>query len=77
MSDKLISLFAEELGVDPDSLNEESSPENTPEWDSLAAMNLVAAVEDTFDTTLSTKEIMIMRSIGIVRQVLTDKGVDL
>jgi acyl carrier protein len=77
MSDKLISLFAEELGVDPDALNEESSPENTPEWDSLAAMNLVAAVEDTFDTTLSTKEIMVMRSIGIVRRVLTEKGVDL
>jgi len=77
MSDKLITLFSEELGVAADTLNEESAPENTPEWDSLAAMNLVAAVEDTFGISLTTKEIMVMRSIGIVRKVLTEKGVNL
>jgi hypothetical protein len=44
MSDALIQLFAEVLDVDLAKLDEESSPENVKEWDSLAAMNLVATL---------------------------------
>ncbi len=75
MTDRLIELFADELMVDAASLNDETNPDNTEQWDSLAAMRLVAAIEETFDVTLSTAEIMKMRSIGIVRKVLTEKGV--
>lgn len=71
--DKLISLFAETLKVSPESLNDNSSPDNVPEWDSLAAMNLVVAIEEQFDVTLGTREIMKMRSIGIAREVLASK----
>jgi hypothetical protein len=38
MSDMLIELFAEVLQVDPAVLNDDSSPENLKQWDSLAAM---------------------------------------
>lgn len=63
MTDRLIELFADELMVDAASLNDETNPDNTEQWDSLAAMRLVAAIEETFDVTLSTAEIMKMRSI--------------
>ena len=75
MTDRLVMLFAEELGVDVGVLSEGSSPENVPQWDSLAAMRLVARIEEEFNTRLSTKEIMKMRTIGIVREVLHGKGV--
>lgn len=77
MTDRLIELFADELLVEAASLNDETNPDNTEQWDSLAAMRLVAAIEETFEVTLSTAEIMKMRSIGIVRKVLADKGVAL
>lgn len=77
MSDRLIELFADELMVDAASLNDDSNPDNTEEWDSLAAMRLVAAIEEAFEITLSTAEIMKMRSIGIVRQVIASKGVEI
>lgn len=77
MTDRLIELFADELMVDAADLNDETNPDNTEQWDSLAAMRLVAAIEETFDVTLSTAEIMKMRSIGIVRKVLAEKGVAL
>lgn len=77
MSDRLIDLFADTLNVPTESLHDESSPDNTPEWDSLASMNLVAMLEDTFGIELSTKEIMKMRSLKIVREVLKGKGVDI
>jgi acyl carrier protein len=77
MSDKLIQLFSDGLQVPTERLDEESSPDNLSEWDSVAAMNLVSLIEDTFAVELNTKEIMKMRTIGIAREVLTSKGVDL
>jgi acyl carrier protein len=74
MADKLIGLFAEELGVDASELDEASSPDTVAQWDSLAAMRLVAALESEFSVRLTTKEIMKMRSIGIAREVLKSKG---
>lgn len=75
MSDALIELFAEVLQVEPAALNDNSSPDNVSQWDSLAAMHLVAAIEDKFKVTLSTKEIMKMSTIGLARQTLQEKDV--
>ena len=76
MGDVLIDLFAEVLEVDPSMLNDETSPENTPQWDSLAAMDLVAAIEEKFSVRLGTRDIMKMSTIGLARQSLRAKGVD-
>lgn len=75
MSDTLIELFAEVLQVEPKALNDNSSPDNVSQWDSLAAMHLVAAIEDKFKVTLSTKEIMKMSTIGLARKTLQDKNI--
>ena len=75
VSDVLIQLFAEVMRIDPSELNEDSSPDNVKKWDSLAAMNLVAAIEEKFDVQLSTKEIMKMKTIGRARSTLQGKGV--
>lgn len=77
MSDKLIAVFADVLEVDASTLNDESSPDTVGQWDSLAAMHLIAAIEETFDTQLTTKEIMKMYSIGLARKALKDKGIDI
>jgi acyl carrier protein len=75
MSDRLIDLFAEGLKVEPTTLSEETSPQNTPQWDSLAAMTMVTLLEDSFEVRLSTREIMKMNSIAAARSVLQAKGV--
>ena len=75
MTDKLILVFAETLGVDPSTLSDESTPDNTEKWDSVNAMDLVASIEEAFSIELTTKEIMSMRSIGLARSVLAKKGV--
>jgi len=76
MADPLFDLFSQGLKVPVDELSDDSSPDNTPQWDSLAAMNLVSLIEDTFEVELSTRDIMQMRSIGLARQALKDKGVE-
>ena len=75
MNDILAELFAEVLEVDPAALNDDSSPENVKQWDSLAAMKLVSAIEEKFKIRLSTKEIMKMSTIGLARKTLRSKNV--
>lgn len=75
MSDTLTDLFARCLDVPADQLSEESSPDNTPQWDSMAAVQLVTEIEATFSVQLRTRDIMKMRTIGLARTVLRDKGV--
>ena len=77
MNDVLAELFAEVLEVDPAELNDDSSPENVKQWDSLAAMKLVCAIEEKFKIQLSTREIMKMSTIGLARVTLRNKGVAL
>ena len=74
MTDKLITLFSDILELEPEKINDQTSPENTQEWDSLTAMHLVAAIEMEFNVHLNTSDIEKMRSIGKVREVLKEKG---
>ena len=76
MTDKLLEVFSEGLSLPVELLSDETSPKNTAEWDSLAAMNLVTRLEDTFEIRLKTRDIMRMQTIGIARDVLRSKGVD-
>ena len=75
MNDPLAELFAEVLGVDAAKLNDDSSPDNVKEWDSLAAMNLVSAIEERFNVQLSTKDILKMSTIGRARANLRGRNV--
>jgi acyl carrier protein len=76
VADRLLEVFATGLGMSPGDLSDETNPDNTPQWDSLAAMELVTLLEESFDIRLKTGDIMKMRSIGIARAVLRDKGVE-
>ena len=76
MSKSAAHVFSETLGVPLDKISDETSPENTPQWDSLQAMNLVVALEEAFSVKFSTKEIVSMRNVGLVRKVLRSKGVE-
>ena len=75
MTDRLLDVFSRCLDLPAGDLNDDISPSNTTAWDSLAAMELVTAIEDEFDVRLKTSEIMKMRSIGLARTVLRGKGV--
>lgn len=76
MADKIIDLFSETLAIDPARVQEFSSPDTIREWDSLATMKLIVAVEETFSVKLSTREILSMRTIEAIRSVLRKKGVE-
>lgn len=75
MADRLIEVFSGVLGVEPDTLNDESSPANTPSWDSMSNIMLITEIEALFEVELSTSDIESMKSIGRARAVLQRLGV--
>jgi acyl carrier protein len=75
MTSRVAQVFAEVLGLSAEEITDDTSPDNTSQWDSMAAMNLVVAIEDEFDVRLSTAEIVSMRNVAIVKKVLAAKGV--
>jgi acyl carrier protein len=69
-------IFARVLGLEAESLSDDSTPANTAGWDSLNALKLVAALESGLNVRLSMREIVRMNSLREVKAVLRSKGVD-
>ena len=74
---RLLQVFSDELNVPIEMLDLSSSPDTIEQWDSLAAMRLVAAIEEEFSVQLSTSDILKMTTIENAGNTLREKGVDL
>lgn len=61
---KLQTIFQEELDDDSLVITEESSANNVDGWDSLSHVQLISAIEDEFDISFTSKEIMNWKNIG-------------
>ncbi len=71
----LCRLVADVLRVEPELVNEKTGPGVLPQWDSLAHIHLVAAVEETYGVELSTDEIINLLSVMDIAALLQEKGV--
>lgn len=56
-------------------ISDDTSPENTPRWDSLQSINLVLTLEEEFGISFGTREIAEMKTVGSIKGVLRRKGV--
>ncbi len=74
MKEKLVNIFAEALDLKELEINDDTSPENTPGWDSLAMVNIVSAIENEFGIDLSFDELQRFVSFGEVYKLLREKG---
>jgi acyl carrier protein len=64
------------LGIDEQSLSEESSPDTIQSWDSLNHLNIILAMEQEFGIELSVDDAMNMVNIGRIREMLRAYGVE-
>jgi acyl carrier protein len=71
----LEDLVATVLDIDRSSLNDTSSPASLDSWDSLAHVELITTVEETYDVILTTAEMRRADSIGELRRILQSKGI--
>jgi acyl carrier protein len=73
--DRVAEMFAWVLNIDKELITDETSPDNTPQWDSGSTIELALAIENEFKVKLTDQEILAMRNVGLVRKVLRSKGI--
>ena len=75
MTDRIQAVFKDVLELDSGDLRDETSPKTLPEWDSIANVRLMAALEREFGVSLGLEDIMVIGNVGDIRRVLAAKGV--
>jgi acyl carrier protein len=73
MENKLKNVLSIVFNVDINKINNESSPDSIPNWDSLAHMNLVVALEEEFDVEFNDDEINEMLNYALIKEILNNK----
>jgi acyl carrier protein len=67
------SLVSRVFDVEVKSINDKSSPDNIKSWDSLAHMNLVAALEEEFGIQLDDDDIDDLRNVALIVNIVQGK----
>ena len=76
MEEKLKQIFVETLGINESMVNDDLKYNSIPEWDSLAHMSLVAAIDDEFDIMLETEDVIDMSSFAKAKEILLTYGIE-
>jgi acyl carrier protein len=72
---KLIDCFVRTFGIERERVTLKLAYQSIPEWDSVAHMALVAEIEDTFNVTLDTDDIIGMSDVAKALEILQKHGV--
>jgi acyl carrier protein len=74
VDDRLQEIFRDVLNEPRLELTDETTAVDLPGWDSLAHINTLFAIEETFGIRFLTGEFARLESIGDLKQALADKG---
>ncbi|ALO35129.1 acyl carrier protein [Colwellia sp. MT41] len=69
-SSVLVQCFVEALGVDEKLVVDDLEYNSIAQWDSVAHMTLIAALEERFDIMLDTDDIIDMSSVAKAKEIL-------
>ncbi|MCP9296742.1 MAG: acyl carrier protein [Planktothrix agardhii LY1] len=67
MEERIKKVMGDVLDVDQSSLNEDSSPDNIENWDSVRHMNLILALEDEFGVQFDQEQITQMLNFQLIK----------
>ena len=76
MKKSLIQIFADALAIVPELVTDDLTYQSIPQWDSVAHMTLITAIEDEYEIMLDTDDIIDMSSVAKARQILAKYGVE-
>jgi acyl carrier protein len=76
-ADKLTQAFVEALQIDAAQVTDSLQYNTIKEWDSVAHMTLIAALEEQFDIMLDTDDIIDMSSVAKAKEILAKYDVSI
>ena len=72
--EKLQNLIASTLKVTPDKITRETSDKDLVAWDSLAHVNLMMGLEQTFDLFLEVEDFTQLTSVPAILEYQREQG---
>jgi acyl carrier protein len=73
MEDRIKKVMSDVLNIDVSLINNESSPDNIENWDSLKHMNLIVALEEEFEIEFDDEEIVDSMNYTLIVIILKSK----
>ncbi len=70
---RLRCVFAGTLGIAEEAVTDDLAYRGIPQWDSVAHMALVAAIDTEFDTMLDTDDVLDLSSVAKAREILAER----
>lgn len=74
MLEKLTRILSQTLNVSPEQITLESNTNNITSWDSLAHMNVIFAIEDSFDFQFTDEELENSTSVRQLLEIISKHG---
>jgi acyl carrier protein len=74
MLEKLIDVLSKTLNVPTEQITIESNATNIQSWDSLAHMNVVFAIEDSFEIQFTDEELENSTSVKQLLEIISKNG---
>lgn len=75
MNRRLIKILADVFRIRESDIVPDLTKEQVGSWDSLRQMDLVVSLETEYEVTLEIEDIVRMRSVGAIIEVLSAKGI--
>ena len=76
-NERLLALLSGILEIEESSITDETSPANTPSWDSYNALMMVSALEQEFDVHFTMAEVYDVKCVRDIREALKRRNVSL
>ena len=67
---KLVEIFRDSLGLGADAVVDELRYAEIPQWDSIAHMALIAAIEEGFDIMIDAEDVIGMNSFAVAKTIV-------
>ena len=75
-TERLRAIFVETLEIPVEDVVDTLEYAKHPQWDSVAHMALVAAIDEGFDIMMETDDILAMSTFGIAKKILQKYGAE-
>lgn len=73
---KLNAILSRVLGIDEDSIDDDTSPDNVDSWDSFNALMLVSELEKEFSVKFTMEEFVAVKCVRDIKKSLKRHGID-
>jgi acyl carrier protein len=72
---KLYQSFANALNISVEQIRDDLAYQSIPEWDSITHMILISQLEEDFDVSIDTEDVIDMSSVAKAQEILNKLGV--